>query len=197
MRPIFTSLLIFCMLLLSGCGSLLANMQMGTIADKPDERTMAQIFEDENIEIKATVNIHAENEAYHDSRLVVVSYNGYLLLAGQVNDQVLKNEATKVVRKIQGVRRIYNELEIGPPSSAITRSSDAWITSKIKTSLLVSSDEQATRIKVVTENGVVYLMGLVSQDEAERIANKAANVSGVKRVVRLFETVDYSSDSGD
>jgi len=110
---------------------------------------------------------------------------------------VLKNEATKVVRKIQGVRRIYNELEIGPPSSAITRTSDAWITSKIKTSLLVSSDEQATRIKVVTENGVVYLMGLVSQDEAERIANKAANVSGVKRVVRLFETVDYSSDSGD
>jgi len=197
MRPIFTSLLIFCMLLLAGCGSLLANMQMGTIADKPDERTMAQIFEDENIEIKATVNIHAENEAYHDSRLVVVSYNGYLLLAGQVNDQVLKNEATKVVRKIQGVRRIYNELEIGPPSSAITRTSDAWITSKIKTSLLVSSDEQATRIKVVTENGVVYLMGLVSQDEAERIANKAANVSGVKRVVRLFETVDYSSDSGD
>jgi len=185
------------MLLLAGCGSLLANMQMGTIADKPDERTMAQIFEDENIEIKATVNIHAENEAYHDSRLVVVSYNGYLLLAGQVNDQVLKNEATKVVRKIQGVRRIYNELEIGPPSSAITRTSDAWITSKIKTSLLVSSDEQATRIKVVTENGVVYLMGLVSQDEAERIANKAANVSGVKRVVRLFETVDYSSDSGD
>jgi len=197
MRPIFTSLLIFCMLLLAGCGSLLANMQMGTIADKPDERTMAQIFEDENIEIKATVNIHAENEAYHDSRLVVVSYNGYLLLAGQVNDQVLKNETTKVVRKIQGVRRIYNELEIGPPSSAITRTSDAWITSKIKTSLLVSSDEQATRIKVVTENGVVYLMGLVSQDEAERIANKAANVSGVKRVVRLFETVDYSSDSGD
>jgi len=197
MRPIFTSLLIFCMLLLAGCGSLLANMQMGTIADKPDERTMAQIFEDENIEIKATVNIHAENEAYHDSRLVVVSYNGYLLLAGQVNDQVLKNEATKVVRKIQGVRRIYNELEIGPPSSAITRTSDAWITSKIKTSLLVSSDEQATRIKVVTENGVVYLMGLVSQDEAERIANKAANVSGVKRVVRLFETVGYSSDSGD
>jgi osmotically-inducible protein OsmY len=197
MRPIFTSLFIFCMLLLSGCGSLLANMQMDTIGDKPDERTMAQIFEDENIEIKATVNIHAENEAYHESHLVLVSYNGYLLLAGQVNDEVLKNEATKVVRKIPGVRRIYNELEIGPPSSAITRTSDALITSKIKTSLLVSSDEQATRIKVVTENGVVYLMGLVSQDKAERIANKAANVSGVKRVVRLFETVDYSSDSGD
>ena len=190
MRPIFASLSIFCMLLLSGCGSLLANMQMDTIGDKPDERTMAQIFEDENIEIKATVNIHAENEAYHESHLVLVSYNGYLLLAGQVNDEVLKNEATKVVRKIPGVRRIYNELEIGPPSSAITRTSDAWITSKIKAAMLVSSDEQGTRIKVVTENGVVYLMGLVAQDEVEIISDKAASVSGVKRVVRLFEPVD-------
>jgi osmotically-inducible protein OsmY len=81
-------------------------------------------------------------------------------------------------------------LEIGPPSSAITRTSDAWITSRIKAALLLSSDEQGTQIKVVTENGVVYLMGLVAQDEAERIANKAASVSGVRRVVRLFEPVD-------
>lgn len=190
MQLIFASLLIFCMLVLSGCGSLLANMQMGTITDKPNARTMAQLLEDENIETKATVNIHAENEAYHDSHLVVVSYNGYVLLAGQVNDQVLKNEATKIVRKVQGVRRIYNELEIGPPSSAITRTSDTWITARIKSSLLGSSDEEGMRIKVVTENGVVYLMGLVTQDEAERISNQAASVSDVHRVVRLFEPVD-------
>jgi osmotically-inducible protein OsmY len=190
MRPMFASVFIVCMLVLSGCGSFLASMQMDPITDPPNERTMLQMLEDENIETKATVNIHAENDAYHVAHLVVVSYNGYVLLAGQVNDQVLKNEATKIVRKVQGVRRIYNELEIGPPSSAITRTRDTWITTRIKSALLGSSDEQGTRIKVVTENGVVYLMGLVTQEEAERIANKAASVSGVRRVVRLFEPVD-------
>lgn len=190
MRIIFTPLLIYCVLMLSGCGSLLASMQKGTIAEQPNERTFGQIIEDDNIETKVTVNIHAENEAYHDAHLVVVSYNGYLLLAGQVNDEVLKSEATKVVRNIKGVRRIYNELEIGPPSSALTRTSDTWITSMIKSELLASSDVQGTRVKIVTENGVVYLMGLITQEEAERISSEAASVYGVHRVVRLFEPVD-------
>jgi osmotically-inducible protein OsmY len=190
MRPIVALLLTCSMLTLSGCGSLLASMQMDTIDDHPNERTMAQVIEDNNIETKVTVNIHAENEAYDDSHLVVVSYNGYVLLAGQVNDEVLKNEATKIVRKVHGVRRIYNELEVGPPSSAITSTTDTWITTRIKSELLGSSDEQGTHIKVVTENGVVYLMGLVTQEDADRIANNAASVSGVRRVVRLFEPLD-------
>ncbi len=192
MRPIFALLLACCWLALSGCGSLLASMQMGPIDDHPRERTLAQIFEDDNIETKVTVNIHAENEAYHDAHLVVVSYKGYVLLAGQVNDDALKSGATKVVRKVQGVRRIYNELEIGPPSSAIKRTTDAYITTRIKSELLSSSDIEGTRIKVVTENGVVYLMGLVTQQEADLISDKAARVSGVRRVVRLFEPVDGS-----
>lgn len=190
MRLISAPLLICCMLTLSSCGSLLSSMQINTIDDRPNERTMAQVIEDDNIETKVTVNIHAENQAYYGAHLIVVSYNGYVLLAGQVNDEVLKNEATKIVRKVQGVRRIYNELEIGTPSSAFKRTSDTWITTKIKSALLGSSDEQGTQIKVVTENGVVYLMGLVAPEDAERIADKAASVSGVHRVVRLFEPVN-------
>jgi osmotically-inducible protein OsmY len=189
MRPIFALLLACCIVGLSGCGSFLASMQMDTIDDQPNERTMAQMLEDNNIETKITVNIHAQNEAYHDAHLVVVSYNGYVLLAGQVNDEVLKSEATNIAHKVKGVRRIYNELEIGPPSSAITRTSDAWITTRIKSGLFGSSDAQGTPVKVVTENGVVYLMGLVTQEEADRISNKAADVSGVRRVVRIFEPV--------
>jgi len=164
-------------------------MQVGSIDDQPKERTLARMIEDDNVETKAMVNIHAENEAYHEANLVIVSYNGYVLLAGQVNDEVLKEGATKVVRKVQGVRRIYNELEIGPPSSALRRTNDAWITARIKSGLLASDDTDGTRIKVVTENGVVYLMGIVTQQEADLIAEKAARVSGVKRVVRLFEPV--------
>ena len=190
MKLIFAPLLACCMIALSSCGSLLSTMNVGAIKDHPGERTMAQIIEDDNIETKVTVNIHAENKAYQNTHLVVVSYNGYVLLAGQVIDDALKSGATSVVRDIKGVRRIYNELEIGPPSSAMTRTNDTWITTRIKSVLLGSSDIPGTQVKVVTENGVVYLMGMVTKKESERISDAAATTSGVKRVVRLFELVD-------
>jgi osmotically-inducible protein OsmY len=174
---------------LAGCGSLLASLEVDTIEDEPTERTMAQQFEDESIETKATVNIHAADDAYDDAHLVIVSFNGYVLLAGQVPSEALKAKATDVVRKIDGVRRIYNELEVASPSSSMTRTSDTWITAKVKSWLLAATDTEGLRVKVVTENGVVYLMGLVTRDEAERIADKAAGISGVQRVVKLFEIV--------
>jgi osmotically-inducible protein OsmY len=177
-------------LLLSGCGSILATMQADTISDEPTERTIAQQIEDESIETKAKVNIHAANAAFDDANLTIVSYNGYVLIAGQVASEALKAGATEVVRKIHGVRRIYNELEIAAPSSAITRSSDTWITAKVKSWLLGRSDTEGSRVKVVTENGVVYLMGLVTREEAQRITDTAASISGVQRIVRLFEFVD-------
>lgn len=95
-----------------------------------------------------------------------------------------------MVRKIQNVRRIYNELEIGPPSSGLTRGKDSWITSMIKSVLLTSDDIESSQVKVVTENSVVYLMGLVTQKEAKRVSEQAADVSGVSRVVPLFEIID-------
>ena len=176
--------------LLSGCGSMLAAMQADPIEEDQGERTMGRMIEDNNIETKATVNIHAADEAFHDVNIVVVSYNGYVLIAGQVHNEALKEKATSVVRKVRGVRRIYNELEIAAPSSAMTRTSDAWITTKVKSWLLGASDIEGTRVKVVTEDGVVYLMGLASSAEAQRIADKAADISGVQRVVKLFEVIE-------
>jgi osmotically-inducible protein OsmY len=176
-------------LLLSGCGSILSSLDMDTIKDEPVERTLAQQLEDESIETKAEVNIHAADEAFDDAHIAIVSYNGYVLLAGQVGTEALKAKATEVVRQIHGVRRIYNELQIASPSSAMTRSSDTWITAKVKSWLLGRSDTEGLRVKVLTENGVVYLMGLVTREEAERISDAAASISGVQRVVRLFELV--------
>ena len=190
MRLLYISILTCTVLVLSGCGSLLSSMGVDSIEDHPAERTMAQVIEDDNIETKAMVNIRGENDAYREAHLVIVSYNGYVLLAGQVVDQALKDDATKVLRNVKGVRRIYNELEIGPPTTALTRTNDAWLTTKIKSFLLGDSDISGTRVKVVTENGVVYLMGLVTRKEAERITDVAATTSGVKRVVKLFEFID-------
>lgn len=190
MRFTVTVLLIAATLGLSGCGSLLTAMNADTIEEDRGQRTFARMIEDNNIETKAMVNIHAADEAFHDAHVVVVSYNGYVLIAGQVNSEALKARATEIVRKIRGVRRIYNELEIAAPSSAMTRTSDAWITAKVKSWLIGASDTEGLRVKVVTENGVVYLMGLATRAEAKRIAEKAAGISGVQRVVRLFELID-------
>ncbi len=190
MRRYTLALIVCASAMLTGCGSVLTTIQADPIHDEPAERTLAQYLEDESIETKAEVNIHAANEAFYDANLAIVSYNGYVLLAGQVATEELKAQATAVVRKVRGVRRIYNELEIASASSVMTRSSDTWITTKVKSWLLGRSDTEGTRVKVVTEDGVVYLMGLVTRDEAERISAVAADISGVQRVVRLFELVN-------
>ena len=177
-------------LLLSGCGSMMAGMQANSIEEDEGERTLGRQLEDETIETKAIVNIRDSNEAFDDAHLVAISFNGYVLLAGQVQSQELKAQATDVVREIRGVRRIYNELEVSAPSSGMTRTSDTWITTKVKSFLLGGSKTPGMRVKVVTENGVVYLMGLVTQEEADRITATAADISGVQRVVKLFEFID-------
>ncbi len=187
MYRVFFVLLLFC---LSGCGHMLAGMEMDTIEEDEGSRTLGRMLEDDSIETKARVNIHAADEAFDDAHLNIISYNGYVLLAGQVQSEALKARATAVVKEIRGVRRIYNELEISAPSSGMTRSSDTWITTKVKSFLLGSPDIEGSRTKVVTENGVVYLLGLVTRAEADRIAAEAADVGGVQRVVKLFELID-------
>ncbi len=190
MKYLFCALFTLSLLSLSGCGSMLASMNTDTIEEDEGERTLGRMLEDQNIETKALVNIHAASDDFDSAHIGVASYNGYVLLAGQVQNQALKDQATEVVRKIRGVRRIYNELEIAAPSSAMTRTSDTWITTKVKSFLLANPDTQSYRIKVVTENGVVYLMGLATNSEVERITEQAADISGVQKVVKLFELID-------
>lgn len=183
---IFTS----SMLALSGCGSMLATMETDTIEEDEGERTWGSFIEDDQIETKARVNLHAADQAFDDAHINIVSYNGYVLIAGQVPNETLKAKATDVVRKIRGVRRIYNELEVAAPSSGMTRTSDTWITTKVKSFLLGNPEIEGNRVKVVTEDGVVYLMGLVTAQEANRITAEASEISGVQRVVKLFELID-------
>ena len=133
------------------------------------------------------VNLKQADEGFKDSHLVVVSYNGSVLLAGQVPSNELRNLAPEVVRMVRNVKRIYNELQVAGNTSPIVRSNDAWITAKIKTALFANREVQGYRTKVVTENGVVYLMGLVSRAEAARIADVASATYGVQKVVQLFE----------
>lgn len=176
--------------LLSGCGAIMSSAGAGPIEDDPGERTLGQQMTDESIETKAKVNINAADDGYDDAHLSIVSYNGFVLVAGQVPSEALKALATDVVREIEDVRRIYNELEVGPVTGAGTRTNDTWITTQVKSKLLASSDTPGTRVKVVTENSVVYLMGLLTEEEGDRVALEAAEVSGAARVVKLFEIIE-------
>lgn len=174
---------------LLGCGTTLAIFESDPIEDDPGERSLAQQVLDESIETKAIVNIRAADDAFDDLSFQTTSYNGYVLIVGEVPTESLKTRAANVLRDIEGVRRIYNELEIGPESDGETKANDVWLTTRVKTALLTASDVPGMRIKVVTENSVVYLLGLLTPEEAERAAVDAAEVSGVKRVVRLFELI--------
>ena len=190
MRKLVTLLLLsLAAACLSGCGAIMSSAGAGPIEEDDGERTFAQQVADESIETKAKVNINAASEGYHNAHLTIVSYNGFVLLAGQVPSEDLKTLAADVVREVDDVRRIYNELEIGPAVTAGTITNDTWITTQVKSKLLASSDTPGTRVKVVTENSVVYLMGLLTEAEADRVALEAAEVSGAERVVKLFEII--------
>ena len=175
--------------MISGCGSIMSSAGAGPIEEDPGERTFGQQMTDESIETKAKVNINAADEGYDSAHLSVISFNGFVLLVGQVPSEELKTLATDVVRQIEDVRRIYNELEVREATGASARTNDTWITTQVKSRLLASSDTPGRRVKVVTENSVVYLMGLLTEAEAERVSLEAAEVGSVERVVQLFELI--------
>lgn len=178
------------LLVLSGCGSMLAGMGSEPIKEDPTSRSLGQSIEDESIETKAIVNINASDEGFKKARVEVDCYNGYVLITGQVPTEELKQKASDIVKQIPKVRRIYNELELASPSSLLTRSSDALLATKVKTILLAREDIEGNRIDVSVENGIVYLLGLAYRIEGERAINAVSDIGGVQRVVSVFEWLD-------
>ena len=121
------------------------------------------------------------------SHIVVTAYNGVILLAGQTPRADLKEKAAQVANGVQGVKKLHNELQVLQPTSALARSNDALITSKIKTLMLADSKVPSAKVKVVTENGIVYLMGLVTRAEGSAATNVASGASGVQKIVTLYQ----------
>jgi len=124
------------------------------------------------------------------SHIVVTAYNGVVLLAGQTPRAELKQLAGQAAGRTQDVKKVYNELQIMTPSNALARSNDALITSKIKANMLLDTTIPSSKIKIVTENGIVFLLGLVTRKEGQSAANVATSHSGVQKVVKLFEYTD-------
>jgi len=120
----------------------------------------------------------------------VTSFNGVVLLAGQTPRAELKAQAEQAASAVQRVKKVHNELQVMDPITLLAISNDALLTTKIKAQMLTDNAIPGSRIKVVTDNGIVYLMGLLTQAEATRAANLVQGVSGVQKIVKVFEYID-------
>jgi osmotically-inducible protein OsmY len=158
------------------------------MVEDPTERTAGAVVEDESIETKVVVNMKSIEPAFRASNFNVVSHNGVVLIVGQVESEALKSRATTIASQASSkIKRIHNELEVAGKTSLISRSNDSWVATKVRTLILTNKEVPSDQIRVIAENGAIYLMGIINQAEGDRAANLARNVSGVTKVVKVFE----------
>jgi osmotically-inducible protein OsmY len=170
---------------LGGCAAVVVGGAVGTAMVVADRRTSGTQLEDQAIELKALTRIRETvGERGH---INATSYNRMVLLTGEVASEADRTSLEQTIARIENVRSIVNELAVMGSSSLTARSNDAILTSKVKASYLDAKDLHANVVKVVTERATVYLMGRVTEREATRAADLARGVSGVQKVVRVFD----------
>lgn len=174
---------------LSGCFPLVVAGAAGTALVVTDRRsTGAQV---DDVAIEGKIAQHALQRHGDRAHVSVTSYNGLVLLTGEVPDAAAKAELAATARATDRVRSVQDETVVAPPAELSARTNDAYLTSLVKSRFLEATDTfSATHVKVVTERGVVYLMGLVRRAEGDAAAQIAASTRGVARVVKVFETLD-------
>lgn len=172
---------------LQGCFPVVAGGAVGAAAMFADRRTSGAYVEDEGIEWRTRNRLR---ERFGNSvNISVTSYNRNVLLTGQVPDEATRSEAGRIAAGVDNVQGIINELEVAGLSSLTSRSNDALITSRVKARFVDDQSFAANHVKVVSEAGTVYLMGIVSRREADAATEVARTTSGVQKVVRVFEYV--------
>lgn len=178
---------LFLVLQLKGCAAAAVSGAATSVALVQDRRTTGTILDDQSIEFKALHALAQNKPLWKQSHLTPVSYNNVLLLVGQAPNEQLRHQAEEALQGIPKIRKVYNELSVAEPASFATRSQDSWITAQIKAKILGKKDISSSNIKVITENGVVYLMGLATPEEEIAATEIARNVTGVEKVVQIFE----------
>lgn len=181
--------------LLSGCPAAVVGGAGVTASVVHDRRTTGTYVEDQEIEIRAFRLLQENPDIKDRSNISTTSYNLVVLLTGQAADEQTSARFAELMAKQPRVRQVHNEIVVGPEATIGDDSSDAYITSKVKLALFdvkVPSFDP-TRVKVVTSKGVVYLMGLLTPAEADAVVEKVRRVSGVTRVVKVFETLPAGS----
>lgn len=190
-RRLVLSALVVSMLGLSGCfGLAVTGAAVGTMAVL-DRRSLGAQTEDQSIELHGLRVLNETVNNKNIGSISITSFNRRVLLSGQADSEQTRTLAEEQVRqRVPNIRDIYNEVEVTPsPADFATRTKDTTLTARVKTNLVRERNLSANAIKVVTEQSTVYLMGLVTRDEGQRAAIIASQVSGVSRVVTLFEYI--------
>ena len=149
-----------------------------------NHKSIEKKINDQYISMQATHQLNRPR--FSNTNVDFATLNGEVLMAGQVPEAWQKAEAEERIKQIDGVTHVYNMLSISSPTSGLVRASDAWITAKVKSQMIASSDLDATHVKVVTERGTVFLMGTLLPEEADAAVEIASNTAGVTSVVKMF-----------
>ena len=173
--------------LLSGCVAVVvAGAAAGMIVY--ERRSVTALERDTRIFHRVHTEI-SNDQRFRDSRIIVVSYNQVVLLIGQTPDASLRAVAENMARNTPSVRRVYDEITVGDTVSIGTRSKDTWITGQIRTLMLNKKGLESGSFRIVTEGGVVYLMGVVTREQANLAVDVARQVNGVQKVVKVFQYI--------
>lgn len=190
-KPLHTlGLLLGFSLFINGCAEVINVTTSKPIEMKANQRTLGAKVNDQEIETIARVNIKKTDPQLEHAHVNIDSFNALVLLTGQVPSEELRNLVAETVYKLNPVREVHNELVVREATNFGERSIDSWISTKIKAQLLADSETESRRVRIITEMKTVYLMGMVTHAEAERITNMVSHTSDVQQVVKVFEYLD-------
>ncbi len=184
-----TLILIISIPFLTGCVTAVATGAIVGSEIASDRRTTGSYIEDGSIELKSSTAIAEDSQLKASTSISIVSYNRVVLLVGQAPNESLRSRAADVVRKTDNIRKVHNEIRIAAPDSFLSGTSDSWLTTKAKSLMLAEKDFSSKHIKVITENGEMFLMGLVTRAEADKAIAIVREIDGVVRVVQVFEYI--------
>ncbi|CDG86440.1 division/outer membrane stress-associated lipid-binding lipoprotein [Xenorhabdus bovienii] len=185
---LFSLLIVFCSaMLLQGCigAAVVGSAAIATKAGS-DPRSIGQQVDDGTLEARVSNAISKDPQIKAQARIIVTVYQGRVLLTGQSPDLQLGDRAKQLASKVEGTEAVYNEVRQGNPVDLGTASVDTWLTTKVRSKILASDSVKSSNIKVVTENGEVFLFGIVTRQEGTDAAKIASETSGVKRVTTAF-----------
>ncbi|MDP1520050.1 BON domain-containing protein [Porticoccus litoralis] len=184
------ALLLISVIGLTGCTNIIHATTDEPIKPDPTNTSLGTDIDDWQLETLIGVNIKKASSQLEHAHVNINAYNGVILLTGEVASNDLRTLAGNTARDFRGVRQVHNELQVTGTSSLVSRSNDVWLSTKVRSKLIAEKNIKSTRIKVVTESGVIYLMGLVTRSTGDQAALVASTTRGAKRVVKVFEYID-------
>jgi osmotically-inducible protein OsmY len=173
------------MCLLTGCAQVATSGAQALY----NHQSLQKSATDQYMTVRSYQALDIDSDHFKNANVNVATLNRVVVLSGQVPEAWQKTEAELLIRKVTNPEELYNYIQIEQPSTQLTRAHDAWVTTKIKSKLFVASDIDATQVKVVTENGTVFLIGILKPEEADIAVNVAKSTSGVKEIVKVFSYI--------